>query len=339
LFSSSFLLFLLRFFLYLVLLLSSLLSLSLSVSPFSLNMVKKTQSKSTAKNLFAGGMAGAIEATIMYPTEFVKTQLQLEKKTAKGGKPRYTGMLNCATVTVRERGFFSLYRGLSTLVIGSIPKAAVRFAAFQKFRSILQGNDPKLTQGKTMLAGLGAGVSEAILAVTPMETVKTKMIHDQNRPEGPRYRGLAHGVRTIIKEEGIGGVYRGLTPTMFKQGCNQMTRFTIFEGIKKVYLGRTGADSLAFYESLGFGSLAGFVSVYVTMPFDVVKTRMQGLEAKKYSGALNCGVRILKEEGVLALWKGTVPRLSRVMFSGGIIFAFYEQIMKSITPYWPEPEE
>lgn len=61
-----------------------------------------------------------------------------------------------------------------------------------------QGN---LSPGKRLLCGLGAGVSEAILAVTPMETVKVKFINDQ-RSANPRFRGFFHGVGVIIKEQG-----------------------------------------------------------------------------------------------------------------------------------------
>lgn len=81
---------------------------------------------------------------------------------------------------------------------------------------------------------------------------------------------------------------------------------------------------------------------------------MQGLEAQNYTGTWNCFTSIVKEDGILALWKGTTPRLSRVMFSGGIIFASmlnetlailnvnmyylgYEAIMKSLNDVWPEP--
>ena len=58
-----------------------------------------------------------------------------------------------------------------------------------------------LTKPRTLLAGLGAGVSEAILVVCPMETVKVKFIHDQTQPN-PQYRGFFHGVRTIVKQQG-----------------------------------------------------------------------------------------------------------------------------------------
>lgn len=71
----------------------------------------------------SGGIAGGLEIMITFPTEYVKTQLQLDERAAK---PRYKGPLNCVAVTVKEHGFFGLYRGLSSLVYGSIPKASVR---------------------------------------------------------------------------------------------------------------------------------------------------------------------------------------------------------------------
>ena len=70
-----------------------------------------------------GGLAGGLEIMITFPTEYVKTQLQLDEKSAK---PKYTGPLNCVSVTVKEHGFFGLYRGLSSLIYGSIPKASIR---------------------------------------------------------------------------------------------------------------------------------------------------------------------------------------------------------------------
>ena len=65
-----------------------------------------------------------------------------------------------------------------------------------------------------MLAGLGAGVCEAIFAVTPMETVKVKFINDQ-RSAQPRYKGFAHGVSCIVREQGLKGVYQGKVHFVF----------------------------------------------------------------------------------------------------------------------------
>jgi len=46
------------------------------------------------------------------------------------------------------------------------------------------------------MAGLGAGVTEAIVVVTPAETLKVKLIHDKLL-ETPKYKGMIDGIRTI----------------------------------------------------------------------------------------------------------------------------------------------
>lgn len=75
------------------------------------------------KGVVAGGITGGIEICITFPTEYVKTQLQLDEK---GATKKYTGIFDCVKKTVKGHGVFGLYRGLSVLLYGSIPKSAVR---------------------------------------------------------------------------------------------------------------------------------------------------------------------------------------------------------------------
>lgn len=76
-----------------------------------------------------------------------------------------------------------------------------RFGAFESFKGKMIDERGNLSASSRILCGLGAGVCEAVLAVTPMETVKVKFINDQ-RSANPRFRGFFHGVSTIIKEQG-----------------------------------------------------------------------------------------------------------------------------------------
>lgn len=112
-----------------------------------------------------------------------------------------------------------------------------------------------------LLCGLGAGVAEAIFAVTPMETVKVKFINDQNSAN-PKFRGFFHGVRMIIKEQGIKGTYQGLTPTILKQGSNQAMRFFVMETLKDWYRGGDPNKKVNKLVVGGFGAIAGAVSVF-----------------------------------------------------------------------------
>lgn len=75
----------------------------------------------------AGGITGGIEICITFPTEYVKTQLQLDEK---AGKRQYDGIIDCVKKTVKGHGVLGLYRGLSVLLYGSIPKSAVRYILF-----------------------------------------------------------------------------------------------------------------------------------------------------------------------------------------------------------------
>ena len=77
--------------------------------------------------MFSGGITGGIEICITFPTEYVKTQLQLDERA--GVARRYTGPVNCVKVTVKEFGVRGLYRGLPVLIYGSIPKSAVRYVS------------------------------------------------------------------------------------------------------------------------------------------------------------------------------------------------------------------
>ncbi|KAE8574107.1 hypothetical protein A483_HHAL012005 [Halyomorpha halys] len=260
-----------------------------------------------------GGITGGIEICITYPTEYVKTQLQLDEKSSKQGTKQYNGIVDCVKKTVQSRGIFGLYRGLSVLLYGSIPKSAVRFGSFETFKSYLVDEHGNLSPQSRVLCGLGAGIAEAIFAVTPMETVKVKFINDQRSPN-PRYRGFVHGVATIVKDQGIKGVYQGVTATIMKQGSNQAIRFFVI-----------GA----------FGAIAGAASVFGNTPIDVVKTRMQGLEASKYKNTFDCFSQIWKQEGFTAFYKGTVPRLSRVCLDVAITFMIYESFMDLFNKVWP----
>jgi len=67
------------------------------------------------------------------------------------------------------------------------------------------------------------------------------------------------------------------------------------------------------------------------MPLDVIKTRMQSLDARKqYRNSFHCAYRIFNEQGILRFWTGTTPRLVRLVLSGGIVFTVYENIIKMI---------
>jgi len=117
---------------------------------------------------------------------------------------------------------------------------------------------------------------------------RTKLIDDAKR-SNPQYRGLIHGTVSIVKQEGIFGIYRGLFPVvcqfslyffawvhlhlskMMRQGANSAVRFTTYATLKQFVQGtaRPG-QQLPSAITFGIGGIAGLVTVYTTMPLEYV---------------------------------------------------------------------
>ena len=162
---------------------------------------------------------------------------------------------------------------------------------------------------------------------TPQETIKIKLIHDQFKGTN-KYNGFFHGVKTIIRDEKIGGVYKGLVPTIAKVSTAQATRFGIFSVIKD-YVKLDSPAKTAFA-----GATAGGISVLLFQGIDVVKSRMQGLEAAKYTSTMDCVGQIMKNEGIAGFYKGVGPRLTRVCLEVGITMSLYGEIVKALDSVW-----
>lgn len=149
-----------------------------------------------------------------------------------------------------------------------------------------------------------AGITEAVIIVTPMETIKTKLIQTN--------QSLVPGIKTILRESGPSGLYQGVVATILKQSTNQGLRFMVFNTYKDV-LTDGGKTKLSVPASVIGGLFAGCASVLGNNPIDVVKTRMQGKDAALYKSTWDCFRRIFTEEGIRGLYRGAIPRMGRVV--------------------------
>lgn len=103
--------------------------------------VEKHTKKDPVIHLMAGGIAGIVESSCCHPLDTIKTQVQLSSgpavrvldRTASGG------VMGVAMEIVQNGGFFELYRGLSAVMAGIVPKMAVRFSSFEAYKGWLGG--------------------------------------------------------------------------------------------------------------------------------------------------------------------------------------------------------
>jgi len=277
------------------------------------------------RSIIAGSTAGAVEIAITYPAEFAKTRSQLNRRLPDGQKLRWPPFGS------------AWYAGCTTLIIGNSLKAGIRFVAFDYYKNLLSDADGNISGPRTVIAGFGAGTTESLLAVTPFESIKTTLIDDRKSAK-PRMRGFLHGSAIMFRERGLRGFFQGFVPTTARQSANSAVRFGSYTSLKQFAQGYVApGEKLGVVSTFGIGGMAGLITVYATQPLDVVKTRMQSIEAKKeYKNSFACVAKIFREEGLRTFWSGAVPRLARLILSGGIVFTMYEKSIEAMDRFDPE---
>lgn len=281
-------------------------------------------------SFLAGAIAGAIEASITYPFEFAKTRLQLIDKSSKASRNPLVLIYN----TGKVHGISSIYVGCPAFIVGNTAKAGIRFLGFDTIKNLLRDKKTgELSGFRGVIAGLGAGLLESVVAVTPFEAIKTALIDDKQSAT-PKYqnngKGMLRNYAKLISNQGFIGLYRGVLPVSMRQAANQAVRLGCYNKIKTMVQDYTNVPKdkpLSSGLTFIVGAFSGIVTVYTTMPIDTVKTRMQSLDSTKYTSTINCFATIFKEEGLKTFWKGATPRLGRLILSGGIVFTIYEKVL------------
>merc|ERR1712050_583253 len=172
-----------------------------------------------------------------------------------------------------------------------------RWGAYTNISNMFRDDKGKISVIGNTISGLGAGVVEAVCAVTPVETVKTRVNDDMRRGSG-NYKGSGDAIVKIMKTEGPVGLYRGALPTILKQACNQAVRMPLqLQFFTMISFGDESKKKSPIYNGIA-GAMAGVGSVFLTQPQDCVKSRMQGEQAKElYKGTLDCAMTMFRTEG------------------------------------------
>jgi solute carrier family 25 citrate transporter 1 len=295
--------------------------------------------------------------------------------------------VHCGRTVVAEEGVRALWKGLTPFATHLTLKYALRMGSNSVYQGLLRDRDGKLSDGRRMAAGFAAGITEALLIVTPFEVVKIRLQQQKGcAREGLKYRGPVHCALTVIREEGPLGLWAGAAPTMVRNGTNQLCLFWAKHRADALLWGKHEGDgvqltplqsmasgfSAACLGPVATGALRGVFGgggqvvlscvllwcrggnlcapnknqppnkqkpppktknhAIKTGPFDVVKTRLmaQGKAPPgtqpRYSGLLDALVKIPRQEGIGALYKGLLPRLMRIPPGQAIVWAVSDQI-------------
>ncbi|XP_020207050.1 calcium-binding mitochondrial carrier protein SCaMC-1 [Cajanus cajan] len=175
--------------------------------------------------LLAGGLAGAVAQTAIYPLDLVKTRLQTFA--CESGRFPNLGTLS-KDIWVQE-GPRAFYRGLIPSLLGIIPYAGIDLAAYETLKDmsktyILHDGEPG------PLVQLGCGTVSGALGATcvyPLQVVRTRMQAQRS------YKGMADVFRKTLEHEGFRGFYKGIFPNLLKVVPSASITYMVYESMKK----------------------------------------------------------------------------------------------------------
>lgn len=209
-----------------------------------------------------------------------------------------------------------MYRGIASPIFAEAPKRALKFSSNEFYKSLYNGD--KHIHG-AVLAGMSAGFTETTVNC-PFELVKVRM---QSPEYLSTYNNTADAVFKIVKNEGIFALYKGFESQAWRNLVWNGAYFGLIFATKDLFPKAQSKGQELFNKFLS-GFIGGGIATTLNTPLDVVKSRIQNQQRipgqpLKYNWALPSIYTVAREEGLLALYKGYVPRLIRLGPGGGIM--------------------
>ncbi|XP_029107124.1 mitochondrial uncoupling protein 2-like [Scleropages formosus] len=286
----------------------------------------------TATVKFIGaGTAACVADLLTFPLDTAKVRLQIqgEAQAAANAAVRYRGVFGTIATMVRTEGPRSLYNGLVAGLQRQMSFASVRIGLYDSVKQFYTKGSEYVGIGSRLLAGCTTGAL-AVAVAQPTDVVKVRF-QAQATVMGPgrRYHGTMHAYKTIAREEGVRGLWKGTSPNIARNAIVNCTELVTYDIIKDALLRMTPmTDDLPCHFTSAFG--AGFCTTVIASPVDVVKTRYMNSACGQYSSAFNCAVAMLIKEGPFAFYKGFMPSFLRLGSWNVVMFVTYEQLKRAM---------
>ena len=289
--------------------------------------------KNPAASFIGGASAGLVSSALLQPFEVVKTKMQAEK--LRGAR----GMVNVAADVVKTNGMKGLWSGVSASCVRTTAGAGLYFFLLERVTRELAAsfNKEKATPFERSAMTFGAGCSARMVAavlLNPITVVKTRM----------EYAGANAGVRqgmvatfaSVARKEGAGGLFSGLGSTVARDAPFSGLNLLLFTQTRHLMheVARMQNREAGAADTFIAGALAGAAATFLTHPPDVIRTRVQlGRIMTQQSGSKMPAVslaKILREEGVRALWVGSLPRVTRRTLQQAITWSMFDVVSRAL---------
>ncbi|XP_018589282.2 solute carrier family 25 member 43 [Scleropages formosus] len=284
--------------------------------------VKRDERLTASQGFLCVAFAGIFSKTATSPLEVVKILTQVGTFHSK------KGFLSSFVLVQRSEGARAFWKGNMVSCARLFPYSAVHVATYKKIVHLHMDELGHITQWRAIAAGGLAGIIAAFVSY-PLEVAETRLVA-QNVQE-PTYKGAAHVLASVYRNEGLRALYRGFSLTVvgavpFSLGC-----YAVYVNLDRLWQ----EPSFRFTPLQNFinGCLAAGIAQTLSFPFETVKRKMQAQSTKlphcggvdvHFSGVLDCFRQVIKTNGFLSLWNGLTANTAKIVPYFGLLFACFE---------------
>merc|ERR1712159_908327 len=180
---------------------------------------------------------------------------------------------------------------------------------------------------KLFSGGAAGGVANVVCY--PFDFARTRLASDVGSGK-KAFNGIIDCIMKTVKQQGVGGLYRGIGPTVAGAFVYRAGQLGLYGQIKGLNPWDKDKGMIGIISSFCAATAARTAVMPFNYPFDTVRRRMM-LESEKpaadrlYKSSIDCFFKVLKAEGTAGMYKGFVPELFRGV-GGSIVIVMYDRI-------------
>ncbi|XP_058467015.1 mitochondrial 2-oxoglutarate/malate carrier protein-like [Malaya genurostris] len=277
-----------------------------------------------------GGLSGIGATCVVQPLDLVKTRMQISG--LGGAVKEYNNTFDAIAKIIRREGALALYKGLSAAIMRQATYTTTRLGVYTSLNDTYKqkrNKSPNLLE--SMVMGMTAGAVGSFVG-NPCELILIRMTADGRLPIAERrnYSHFFNAFYRIAKEEGVLALWRGCIPTMGRAMVVNAAQLASYSQAK-TYLVKNDY----FNEGIGLhftaSMFSGLITTAASLPVDIAKTRIQNMKIKPgepapYKNTIDVIVKVIRYEGIFALWKGFTAYYARLGPHTVLTFILLEQL-------------
>mmetsp|Transcript_6333 Transcript_6333/g.9204 ORF Transcript_6333/g.9204 Transcript_6333/m.9204 type:complete len:340 (+) Transcript_6333:83-1102(+) len=309
------------------------------------------------ETVLGSATAGIISRIFTHPLDTAKAKLQapVTSPANNTAKPIFRGPVDAIYKTFIREGVRGLYRGFGAVIVGGTPGTILYLCSYEAIKGRLSHGNAAGDDSSHQLKNFGVHFSSGLLAeavaciiYVPVDVVKERLqVHSlsirakdgsnspkQSAPSPVAYRGSWDALKTIVRTEGIAGIYKGYGATLVSFGPFSALYFLFYEALKErareidsnytdvsvddASARGTDDGDISFPLLLSCSASAGALASWLTSPLDMAKLRLQiqrgtltggSNNQVAYHGMIDCLRQAHKQSGIRGLFRGAGARV------------------------------